>query len=74
MKLRAKRTPLRADTERVMRTIKEDLVWPREWRSSFDFERAFKNWGEDYNTDFPHMALGYKTPQQFANNTPLMAT
>ena len=62
-----------ADTERVMRTIKEDLVWPREWRSSFDFERAFKNWGEDYNTDFPHMALGYKTPQQFANNTPLMA-
>ena len=60
-----------ADTERLMRTIKEDLVWIYDWRSSFDFERVFKDWVEAYNSDFPHMSLGYMTPQQFANNTPL---
>ena len=60
-----------ADTERLMRTIKEDLVWVREWDSSFAFERAFKNWVEAYNSDFPHMSLGYQTPQQFAIDTPL---
>jgi len=52
-----------ADTERLMRTIKEDLVWPHEWQSPYQFEAAFKNWVEQYNTDFPHMALGYQTPQ-----------
>ena len=56
-----------------MRTIKEDLVWPREWESPYQFEAAFKNWVKQYNTDFPHMALGYQTPQQFANNTLLKA-
>ena len=62
-----------ADTERLMRTIKEDMVWPYDWQSAFEFEQAFSNWVEDYNTDFPHMALGYQTPQQFANNTLLIA-
>ncbi len=56
-----------------MRTIKEDLVWLREWRSPFEFEDEFKSWVNLYNTDFPHMALGYQTPQQFANNTLLKA-
>ena len=62
-----------ADTERVMRTIKEDLVWIYEWDSSYSFEKAFKIWVENYNRDFPHMALGYKTPQQFADETLLIA-
>lgn len=62
-----------ADTERLMRTIKEDMVWTYEWRNLFEFEVAFKIWVEKYNTDFPHMALGYQTPEQFATNTPLVA-
>ena len=62
-----------ADTERVMRTIKEDLVWIYEWDCSYSFEKAFKIWVEDYNCDFPHMALGYNTPQQFADKTLLIA-
>ena len=62
-----------ADTERVMRTIKEDLVWIYEWDCSYGFEKAFKIWVEDYNCDFPHMALGYNTPQQFADKTLLIA-
>ena len=62
-----------ADTERLIRTIKEDLYWVREWRNGYEFEQAFGNWVDDYNNDFPHMALGYQTPQQFFNNTPLVA-
>lgn len=53
-----------ADTERVMRTIKEDLVWPYDWQSPFLFEEALTHWVESYNTDFPHQSLGYKTPSQ----------
>jgi len=62
-----------ADTERLMRTIKEDLVWVYEWESAYAFEQAFKVWVDDYNNDFPHMALGYKTPQQMADETLLIA-
>lgn len=58
-----------ADTERVMRTIKEDLVWIYSWSSSFEFDQAFKKWVAAHNSDFPHMALGYKTPQHFAQDT-----
>jgi len=54
-----------ADTERVMRTIKEDLVWPREWDIPFELERALKQWIQNYNQDYPHSSLGYLTPEQF---------
>lgn len=60
-----------ADTERVMRTIKEDLVWPYEWSSILEFGAALEKWVDDYNHDFPHMSLGWMTPAQFANRTPL---
>lgn len=62
-----------ADTERVIRTIKEDLVWPYEWTSTIEFKKALGKWVEQYNHDFPHMALGWRTPAQFANRTPLKA-
>lgn len=54
-----------ADTERVMRTIKEDLVWPNDWENPFDFEGAFSAWINTYNTDFPHQSLSHLTPAQF---------
>lgn len=54
-----------ADTERVFRTLKEDLVWPNEWSNPFEFEAALDAWIHAYNTDFPHQSLGYKTPAQF---------
>ena len=54
-----------ADTERVMRTIKEDFVWTREFSSPTDFAKEFKLWVEDYNNDFPHSSLNYRTPSQF---------
>ena len=58
-----------ADTERVMLTIKEDIVWPYDWQCPVAFEERFKTWIDDYNNDYPHMALGWKTPAQFANDT-----
>jgi len=53
-----------SDTERVLRTIKEDIVWPYEWGNPFDFEIALNKWINDYNTDFPHQTLKNMTPQQ----------
>jgi putative transposase len=54
-----------SDTERVMRTIKEDLVWPYEWDNPFDFEIALDKWVGQYNSDYPHQTLNNKTPNQF---------
>ncbi len=54
-----------SDTERVMRTIKEDIVWPYDWDNPFNFEVALNKWIHAYNTDYPHQALNNMTPSQF---------
>ena len=54
-----------SDTERVMRTIKEDIVWCYDWDHPFNFQMALTKWINDYNTDFPHQALNNMTPSQF---------
>jgi transposase InsO family protein len=55
-----------ADTERVMRTLKEELFWLQEWKSPFVLERRFKEWVEsDYNQLYPHSTLGFKPPARF---------
>ena len=54
-----------ADTERVIRTLKEDLVWPREFDSVADFEKALNRWQKEYNEDYPHSSLGYMTPYEY---------
>lgn len=56
-----------SDTERVMRTIKEDLVWPFDWDNPFDFQLALSQWIDNYNNDFPHQSLKNKTPNEFFN-------
>ena len=57
-----------ADTERVIRTIKEDLVWTREWNSFSELENALIEWVKNYNEDFPHMSLNYQTPYEYEKN------
>lgn len=57
-----------SDTERVMRTIKEDIVWCYDWQSPFEFEVALGKWIHDYNEDFPHQSLNNMTPRQFYEN------
>ena len=54
-----------ADTERVIRTLKEDLVWPREWTSVYEFRDELTDWINRYNQDYPHSSLGYMTPVEF---------
>ena len=63
-----------AETERVIRAIKEDLVWIKEFYCPFEFEQALKQWIEDYNTDYPHSALNYLTPAQFEKEQLLVIT
>jgi len=67
-----------ADTERVIRTLKEDLVWPYDWDNPFTFQRALEKWVDNYNYDFPHQSLDYHTPceyyQKYVKNKELVLT
>lgn len=53
-----------ADTERMIRTMKEELLWLQEWYSVNDLTTALEEWIEKYNETYLHSALGYKTPNQ----------
>jgi transposase InsO family protein len=63
-----------ADTERVIRTMKEDLIWLKEWDTPFELEEDLKSWISRYNCDYPHSSLGYKTPAQFEKEQLLLTT
>ena len=53
-----------ADTERMIRTIKEELFWLREWESESELSLELYKWVEYYNHSYLHSALGYRTPIQ----------
>jgi len=61
-----------ADTERVIRTLKEDLVWPYNWEHPFHFQRALTKWVNNYNHDFPHQALNYQALKRENTNLKCM--
>jgi putative transposase len=54
-----------ADTERMFRTMKEELLWLREWTSPFELADAIGKWITYYNGNYLHSALGYKSPEKF---------
>jgi putative transposase len=54
-----------ADTERLMRTLKEECLWLTEWRSPSELIRAPEAWIDYDNEHYLHSSLGYKTPRQF---------
>lgn len=54
-----------ADTERLMRTIKEELIWLRERSSVEELRAAMPSFATDYNEHYLHSAIGCKTPNQF---------
>jgi len=62
-----------SDTERVLRTLKEDLVWTYDWDNPFAFSEALKNWILAYNTDYPHQSLHNLTPKQYFDSFNLSA-
>lgn len=54
-----------ADTERLMRTFKEEIIWPYEWHDSIKFKDKLDEWVLFYNEQYPHSALGYIPPLKF---------
>jgi putative transposase len=54
-----------ADTERFIRTLKEECLWLHEWTCPFALVSAFEAWIDGYNEHYLHSALGYKPPRQF---------
>jgi len=53
-----------ADTERSIRTLKEECLWLREWSSPFAVGDALARWFESFNVSYLHSSLGYRTPEQ----------
>lgn len=49
----------------MMRTLKEELCWLREWQSSDELKTALDTFVEDFNAGYLHSALGYQTPNAF---------
>jgi len=64
-----------ADTERMMRTMKEELLWLREWHGETEIKSALDKWIDEYNESYLHSALGYRPPNhvekeyKFSRNT-----
>lgn len=57
-----------ADTERFMRTFKEEVVYINDFDSFAEAHKAVNNFIRFYNNDYPHSALGYLSPIDFENN------
>ncbi len=53
-----------ADTERMIRTMKEELFWLREWDSERELSCELDTWVDYYNRSYLHSAHGYRTPIQ----------
>lgn len=54
-----------AVVERVIRTLKEEVVWLRDWESADELRAAIEAWVVRYNERRPHQALGYRCPSEF---------
>jgi putative transposase len=57
-----------ADTERFMRTLKEEVVYPNEFDSFEEAKRSVDDFVKFYNEDYPHSSLNYFSPIDFINN------
>ena len=53
-----------ADTERMIRTMKEELFWLREWENESELTLELDRWVDYYNRSYLHSALRYRTPLQ----------
>lgn len=54
-----------AVAERVIRTMKEEVIWLRDWKNAAELREALLAWQVRYNTQRPHQALGWKTPAEY---------
>jgi putative transposase len=54
-----------ADTERFIRTLKEECLWLQEWTCPLKLMHALKDWLAHDNEHDLHSALGYQSPRPF---------
>lgn len=54
-----------AVVERLIRTLKEEVVWLRDWDSADELRAALEAWLVRYNTTRPHQSLGWLTPSEY---------
>jgi transposase InsO family protein len=51
-----------AVVERFIRTLKEELIWLRDWESADELPAAVATWLDHYHHHRPHQALNWQTP------------
>ena len=54
-----------AGTKRIMRAIKEEVVWLCKFMSLTEAKEVIRGWIEKYNHEYVHSALGYLSPLEF---------
>lgn len=54
-----------AVTERFIRSLKEELIWLKDWDSLDELQKALDDFRVYYNQRRPHQALGYRTPAEY---------
>ena len=54
-----------AETERMIRTIKEELIWISEFRNLIEAKDRIGDWIRRYNREYVHSALSYMSPEKF---------
>ena len=55
-----------ADTERVIRTVKEELIWLNEFGSLEEARERIEDWIRNYyNRLYVHSSLGYLSPEEY---------
>lgn len=54
-----------AVAERVIRTMKEEVIWLRDWESAAELQEALQAWLVVYHTRRAHQALGWLTPAEY---------
>lgn len=53
-----------AVAERVIQTMKIELLWTRDWEDLDEVRAALEAWRQFYNHERPHEALGWQTPAE----------
>jgi transposase InsO family protein len=55
-----------ADTERMIQTIKQEVIWVNEFKGYEDALEKFRSWVEiDYNRLYLYKKLGHRSPEEF---------
>ena len=51
-----------AVAERVIKTLKEECLWLRDWKNAAEIRAAIAAWRVNYNERPPHQAIAWQTP------------